>query len=286
MQNMTYDEALKSGIAYLEKQGVPNAHFDAEELLLFVADYSKADFLLHRMEEMSLGAEGRYGEFLEQRGKRIPLQHIIGVQDFMGLAFMVNSDVLCPRLDTESVVERALELARAYEEPTILDLCSGSGCIGISMYHFLKLRQKKVHVDGVDLSEKALEVAKRNAFTNRAFVEYYQGDLFEALPSDKKYDMIISNPPYIPSRVIDGLMPEVRDYEPRMALDGDEDGLKFYRLISERAREYLAPGGCLVYEIGFNQGEDVSRIMNDLGYRDVKIEKDLAQNDRIAFGFL
>ena len=286
LKNMTYDEALKNGIAYLEKHGVPNAHFDAEELLLFLVDFSKADFLLHRNSEMPLGAEARYGELLEDRGKRIPLQHIIGIQDFMGLDFYVNSDVLCPRLDTESVVEKALELVRAYEEPKILDLCTGSGCIGISMYHFLKLRQKKVHVDGVDLSEKALEMAKKNAFTNRAYVEFYQGDLFEALPTDKKYDMIISNPPYIPSRVIDGLMPEVRDHEPRTALDGDEDGLKFYRLISQQAREFLSPGGCLVYEIGFNQGRDVSDIMNELGYKNVSIEKDLAQNDRIAYGFL
>ena len=286
LKNMTYDEALKSGIAYLEKQGVPNAHFDAEELLLFVADFSKADYLLHRMEEMPLGEEGRFGKLLEQRGKRIPLQHIIGVQEFMGLEFFVNSDVLCPRLDTESVVEKALQLVHAYSEPKILDLCTGSGCIGITMYHYLKLIQKKVHVDAVDLSEKALDVAKKNAFTNRTYVEYYSGDLFEALPEGKKYDMIISNPPYIPSRVIDGLMPEVRDYEPRMALDGDEDGLKYYRLISDQAREYLNPGGCLIYEIGFNQGEDVSKIMNEFGYKNVAIEQDLAGNDRIAFGFL
>jgi release factor glutamine methyltransferase len=283
---MTYDEALKSGINYLEKHEVPNAHFDAEELLLYVSEFSKADYLLHRMEEMPGEKENGYLVFLEERGKRIPLQHIIGVQDFMGLEFKVNRDVLCPRLDTESVVERALELASHYEAPEILDLCTGSGCIAISMYHFLKSEKKKVRVDAVDLSEKALEVAKKNAFSNRAYIEFYQGDLFEPLPTDKKYDMIVSNPPYIPSRVIDGLMPEVRDHEPRTALDGDEDGLKFYRLISEQARNYLAPGGCLVYEIGFNQGEDVSEIMNSLGYKNVSVEKDLAQNDRIAFGFL
>ncbi len=283
---MTYDEALKSGIAYLEKHSVPNAHFDAEELLLYLAKFSKADFLMHRIDEIPENLENDYVLLLEQRGQRIPLQHIIGEQDFMGLTFLVNSDVLCPRLDTESVVERALQLAGKYENPKILDLCTGSGCIAISMYHFLKQEKKKISVDAVDLSEKALEVAKKNAFSNRAYIEFYQGDLFEPLTTEKKYDMIISNPPYIPSRVIDGLMPEVRDHEPRTALDGDEDGLKFYRLISEQAKNYLAPGGCLVYEIGFNQGEDVSEIMNELGYKNVSIEKDLAQNDRIAYGFL
>ena len=283
---MTYDEALKSGIAYLEKHSVPNAHFDAEELLLYLAEFSKADFLMHRIDEIPENLENDYVLLLEQRGQRIPLQHIIGEQDFMGLTFLVNSDVLCPRLDTESVVERALQLAGKYENPKILDLCTGSGCIAISMYHFLKQEKKKISVDAVDLSEKALEVAKKNAFSNRAYIEFYQGDLFEPLTTEKKYDMIISNPPYIPSRVIDGLMPEVRDHEPRTALDGDEDGLKFYRLISDHARNYLAPGGCLVYEIGFNQGRDVSEIMNSLGYKNVSVEKDLAQNDRIALGFL
>ena len=283
---MTYDEALKSGIAYLEKHSVPNAHFDAEELLLYLAKFSKADFLMHRIDEIPENLENDYVLLLEQRGQRIPLQHIIGEQDFMGLTFLVNSDVLCPRLDTESVVERALQLAGKYENPKILDLCTGSGCIAISMYHFLKQEKKKISVDAVDLSEKALEVAKKNAFSNRAYIEFYQGDLFEPLTTEKKYDMIISNPPYIPSRVIDGLMPEVRDHEPRTALDGDEDGLKFYRLISQQAREFLSPDGCLVYEIGFNQGRDVSDIMNELGYKNVSIEKDLAQNDRIAYGFL
>lgn len=283
---MTYDEALKNGIAYLEKHSVPNAHFDAEELLLYLAEFSKADFLMHRIDEIPENLENDYVLLLEQRGQRIPLQHIIGEQDFMGLTFLVNSDVLCPRLDTESVVERALQLAGKYENPKILDLCTGSGCIAISMYHFLKQEKKKISVDAVDLSEKALEVAKKNAFSNRAYIEFYQGDLFEPLTTEKKYDMIISNPPYIPSRVIDGLMPEVRDHEPRTALDGDEDGLKFYHLISDHAREHLAVGGCLIYEIGFNQGEDVSAIMKDLGYKEVKIEKDLAQNDRIVYGFL
>ena len=283
---MTYDEALKSGIAYLEKHSVPNAHFDAEELLLYLAKFSKADFLMHRIDEISESLENDYVLLLEQRGQRIPLQHIIGEQDFMGLTFLVNSDVLCPRLDTESVVERALQLAGKYENPKILDLCTGSGCIAISMYHFLKQEKKKISVDAVDLSEKALEVAKKNAFSNRAYIEFYQGDLFEPLTTEKKYDMIISNPPYIPSQVIDGLMPEVRDHEPRTALDGDEDGLKFYRLISQQARKFLSPGGCLIYEIGFNQGRDVSDIMNELGYKNVSIEKDLAQNDRIVYGFL
>ena len=282
---MTYFDAEKKGIGMLEGASVPNAHFDGEELLLFVTDFSKADYLLHKMDEMPKDIEDRYFDAIKTRMNRIPLQHIIGVQDFMGLLFEVNEDVLCPRLDTESVVEKALDLAVKYKEPTVLDLCTGSGCIAISMYHYLKEAKKKVSVTAVDASEKALNMAKKNALKNKAYIEFLHGDLFAPV-EDRKFDFIISNPPYIPSVVVDGLMPEVKDHEPRMALDGDADGLRFYRLISEQAPKYLKEGGTLIYEIGFNQGPDVRDIMMELGYNDVHVEKDLAGNDRIAFGFL
>lgn len=282
---MTYFEAEKKGIQKLEAALVPNAHFDGNELLLFVTGFSKSDYLLHKMDEMPKNQKEAYEEVLEKRCQRIPLQHIIGVQDFMGLLFEVNEDVLCPRLDTESVVEEALKLAGTMENPDILDLCTGSGCIAVSMYHYLKPQKKQVSVTAVDMSEKALNVAKKNALKHRAYIEFYQGDLLEPV-GDKRFDMIISNPPYIPSRVVDGLMPEVRDHEPRMALDGDEDGLKFYRRISEEGKAYIKPGGILIFEIGFNQGKDVGDIMKHNGFMDVTIKKDLAGNDRIAFGHL
>ncbi|MCR5546519.1 MAG: peptide chain release factor N(5)-glutamine methyltransferase [Lachnospiraceae bacterium] len=282
---MTYFDAVKYGIEKLEEAQVPNARFDAEELLLFVADFSKSDYLLHKIDEIKEEELLSYKEVIEKRCKRIPLQHIIGVQDFMGLMFEVNEDVLCPRLDTESVVEKAYDLIDAYESPKILDLCTGSGCIAVSMYHHVKKQKKKVAVYAVDASEKALNVAKKNALNNRAYIEFFLGDLFEPV-SDESFDMIISNPPYIPSLVVDGLMPEVRDHEPRMALDGDEDGLKFYRLISKEGKHHLHEGGVLIFEIGFNQGKDVETIMKNDGYLDVTIQKDLAGNDRIAFGHL
>ena len=282
---MTYFDAEKKGILALEAALVPNAHFDSQELLLYVTGFSKSDYLLHKMDEMPDNVCQKYEEAIEQRCRRIPLQHIIGVQDFMGLSFEVNEDVLCPRLDTESVVEQALNLAKNIENPKILDLCTGSGCIAISMYHFLKKPNNQVSVTAVDASEKALDMAKKNALKHRAYIQFYLGDLFEPLDEDT-FDMIISNPPYIPSRVVDGLMPEVKDHEPRMALDGDEDGLKFYRRISKEAKSFLKDGGILIFEIGFNQGKDVGDIMKNNGFYDVTIQKDLAGNDRIAFGHL
>ncbi|MCR4675586.1 MAG: peptide chain release factor N(5)-glutamine methyltransferase [Lachnospiraceae bacterium] len=282
---MTYFEAVKNGIQKLEAALVPNAHFDAEELMLFVTDFSKSDYLLHKMDEAKEEHLKSYEQVISKRCDRIPLQHIIGVQDFMGRLFEVNEDVLCPRLDTESVVEKAYDLIDAYENPEILDLCTGSGCIAISLYHHVKDQKKKVKVWAVDASEKALNVAKKNALNNRAYIEFFLGDLFEPI-AEERFDMIISNPPYIPSKVVDGLMPEVKDHEPRMALDGAEDGLKFYREISKEAKAHLKENGVLIFEIGFNQGKDVETIMKNCGYFDVTIQKDLAGNDRIAFGHL
>ena len=282
---MTYFEAEKKGIVALESAMVPNAHFDSQELLLFAADFSKSDYLLHKMDEIPQDVLEKYEGAIEQRCSRIPLQHIIGVQDFMGLLFEVNEDVLCPRLDTESVVEQALTLVENIENPRILDLCTGSGCIAVSLYHYLKKQKKQVSVTAVDASEKALNMAKKNALKHRAYIQFFLGDLFEPL-EEGDFDMIISNPPYIPSLVVDGLMPEVRDHEPRMALDGDEDGLKFYRRISKEAKSFLKKGGILIFEIGFNQGKDVGDIMKNNGFYDVTIRKDLAGNDRIAFGHL
>ena len=282
---MTYFEAEKQAIQKLESAMVPNAHFDAGELLLFVTDFSKSQMLMHKPEEMPQDQLAAYEEAIAKRMERIPLQHIIGVQDFMGLTFEVNEDVLCPRLDTESVVEKALELIGPWEKPEILDVCTGSGCIAVSLYHYLKKEKKPVSVSAIDLSEAALNMAKKNALKNHAYIQFYHGSLLEPVEG-KSFDMIISNPPYIPSKVVDGLMPEVKDHEPRMALDGDEDGLKFYRSITKDSKNHLTDHGILIFEIGFNQGKDVGDIMRDNGYLDVTIEKDLAGNDRIAFGHL
>ena len=198
-----------------------------------------------------------YEAALKKRAGHIPLQHITGEQEFMGLPFLVNADVLIPRQDTEILVEEALKKAKPGMR--VLDLCTGSGCI-----------------------IAALCVAKKNAGRNGVSPVFVQGDLFE--PVKGTFDLIVSNPPYIPTAEIEKLMPEVREHEPLLALDGKEDGLVFYKRIIEEGYPYLKPGGFLMFEIGCDQGKEVSARMEQAGYQDVKIIKDLAGLDRVVIG--
>ncbi|MCR4797366.1 MAG: peptide chain release factor N(5)-glutamine methyltransferase [Lachnospiraceae bacterium] len=305
---MTYNEALQAGIAELEKAQVPNAHFDAEELLLFATKMSRAIYLLSRRETVPEDLLEVYFSCIKRRCERVPLQHILGYQDFMGYSFKVNENVLCPRQDTESLVEKAYEILdemflrdgfskfenvvpirRSSENNAAgrkaLDLCTGSGCIAICLDLYAKENGFPLSVTATDASEDALSVAKENASHHKADIRFLQGDLFDAA-GDEKYDMIISNPPYIPKKVIEGLMPEVRDHEPHGALDGGEDGLYFYRRITSEAPAYLTERGYLICEIGFNQGKDVSEMLKSNGFMDVEVHKDLAGNDRIVLGHL
>ena len=221
-------------------------------------------------------------EAVEHRCTHYPLQYILGTTGFMGLEFMVNEAVLIPRQDTECLVELAVkkirQTLREQASCQVLDICTGSGCIGISV----KLLCPEAEVTLSDVSEGALDVAKKNAWNLGASVRTIESDLFENIQGS--YDYILSNPPYIPSRVIEGLMPEVREFEPRIALDGTEDGLYFYRAIAEDAVGYLRPGGWLIFEIGQEQGEDLLSILREQGFENTEIKKDLAGLDRIAVG--
>lgn len=270
---LTLKEALAKAVDKLQQMDVPDADIDAWYLLSYVTGLDRAAFFLHGEEPMAEPDMIRYRNLVTKRGERIPLQHLTGEQEFMGLDFHVNEHVLIPRQDTECLVERVLPYV---DGKRVLDVCTGSGCIAIAI---AKLGKPFI-VHGVDISEEALAVARQNATELNASVELFAGDLMTKI--DGQYDVIVSNPPYIPPSVIEGLMPEVRLHEPMLALDGGQDGLEFYRRIAEQAVTRLAPNGRLFLEIGCEQAVTVAEILQKQGYREVQVFQDLAGKDRIV----
>ena len=266
-----------------------------------------------------------YENALKKRAARIPLQQIIGQQEFMGLSFFVNEHVLIPRQDTETLVELVLQEQKD-KDISILDMCTGSGCIAVSLKKF----GGYAHVEGADISEESLKVAKRNSeeilenndvnndavssrteqiqnctnLTNnqnkqnnsakrkiseasklsQAGVTFRHSDMFSNFPETEQFDVIVSNPPYIPSAVIEELEPEVRDHEPRGALDGTADGLYFYRILAEECAKHLTPGGHVYFEIGYDQGMAVKELLDNHGFKDTRVIQDLAGKDRVVCG--
>lgn len=273
---MTYAQAFKNATEYLAERGVADASVDAWYLMEFCCGISRAEYLLRKTEEMPQDCLEEYQSLLAKRGERIPLQHLTGEQEFMGFSFRVSDQVLVPRQDTEVLVEEALRRLKCGRR--VLDLCTGSGCIAISIG---KLR-KDAAVTASDLSEEALSVARDNAERLEADISFRQSDLFEQLPD--AYDMIVSNPPYIPTRTIDDLAEEVRLHDPRMALDGGADGLVFYRKIIKESAPHLERGGWLLFEIGWEQADAVSEMMRENGFAEVRVIKDLAGLDRVVEG--
>lgn len=270
---LTLKEALAKAVDKLQQMEVPDADIDAWYLLSYVTGLERAAFFLHGEEPMAEPDMIRYCDLVTKRGERIPLQHLTGEQEFMGLDFHVNEHVLIPRQDTECLVERVLPYV---DGKRVLDVCTGSGCIAIAI---AKLGKPFI-VHGVDISEEALAVARQNATELNASVELFAGDLMTKM--DGQYDVIVSNPPYIPPSVIEGLMPEVRLHEPMLALDGGQDGLEFYRRIARQAVTRLAPNGRLFLEIGCEQAAAVAEILQKQGYREVQVFQDLAGKDRIV----
>ena len=273
---MTYREAVASGTATLELAGVTDSELDAWYLLQMVCRIERSYYYMHGEEDLPEEQQREYEIAVQKRSEHIPLQYIIGEQEFMGLKFKVNPNVLIPRQDTETLVEEALKVLKPGMQ--VLDLCTGSGCILIS----LMKNVPDLTGIGSDVSKTALLVAKENAKQYELAAEWVRSDLFDNIGG--KYDMIVSNPPYIRTEEIAKLMPEVRDFEPIDALDGREDGLYFYRRIVGEAQEYLNPGGYLYFEIGYDQGEAVSSMMREAGFTDVEVIKDLAHNDRVVKG--
>lgn len=229
-----------------------------------------------------------YENTLEKRASRIPLQQILGQQEFMGLTFFVNEHVLIPRQDTETLVELVLNEQKD-KNVSILDMCTGSGCIAVS----LKKLGGYACVEGADISEEALKVAKRNSEeilensdvnSSRTGVIFRRSDMFSAFPETERFNVIVSNPPYIPSAVIEELEPEVRDHEPRGALDGTADGLYFYRILAEECAKHLTPGGHVYFEIGYDQGAAVKELLDIHGFKDTRVIQDLTGKDRVVCG--
>ncbi len=273
---MTWQNALRQGEQFLAEMHIDNAAVDAWYLLEYCAEIDRTWFLLNRGEEMPEHVYRQYQELLNKRSLHIPLQHLTGEQEFMGLPFHVNEHVLIPRQDTETLVEEVLSIVKKGDR--VLDLCTGSGCIIISL---VKLAEQISGV-GIDLSDEALVVAKENAKRLQADVTFFKSDLFDQVTGE--FDCIVSNPPYIATAQIDTLMEEVRCMEPRMALDGMEDGLFFYRKIVKESAAYLKKGGWLCFEIGCDQADDVSEMMRIAGYENRKVIKDLAGLDRVVMG--
>lgn len=271
---MEYVVVYKEGAARLRDSGVREAELDARLLLEYVCHTDRNTLLAHPEREVSEEERAKFLTLIERREKREPLQYITKEQEFMGLTFETSVNTLIPRQDTECLVEEAMK--NLHDGMAILDVCCGTGCILLSLLHY----SNDCTGVGVDIDANAVSLAKKNAKNLGIDATFAVSDLFEAV--EGTFDLITSNPPYIPTKVIETLDPEVKDYEPMAALDGGEDGLTFYRLIAAKAKQYLKRGGMIFFEIGYDQGEDVSEIMKENGYRHIEVKKDLAGLDRIV----
>ncbi len=257
-----------------------NPLFEAEQMVMAVCNLDRTELVLKGRNEASEEEKEKVNDMVLRRLKGEPLQYIIGECEFMSLKFYTERGVLIPRSDTETLVEKILDFTDENKEYKVLDICTGTGCIGISIANY----RKKAEVKLLDISDIAINLAKRNIILNnvndRVFAE--KEDILKDYPKDK-YDIIVSNPPYIESDVIDTLQVEVKDYEPHLALDGGKDGLIFYRRIADIAPKMLNVGGILAFEIGYNQGSKVLEIMKKSFYN-IQIIKDLCGNDRVVIG--
>lgn len=313
-------DVLNYGKQILKDAGIAEADLDAWYLFEKIFGISRAQyFMCAREKDSGDGLETKmavYDDALKKRASRIPLQQILGQQEFMGLTFFVNEHVLIPRQDTETLVELVLNEQKD-KNISILDMCTGSGCIAVS----LKKLGGYAHVEGADISDEALKVAKRNSTeileaasdgitmkqTQNCInlannqkrddnseenegsaaadgVKFRHSDMFSGFQEIEQFNVIVSNPPYIPSAVIEELEPEVRDHEPRGALDGTADGLYFYRILAEECAKHLTPGGHVYFEIGYDQGMAVKELLDAHGFKDTRVIQDLTGKDRVVCG--
>lgn len=295
---MTLKEILSWGTDCLHENKIAEAKLDAWYLLEYLTGISRTDFFMNPDKKVSQDIEIKYRQCIEKRKNHYPLQYITNSQQFMGYDFYVDESVLVPRPETEQLVVEAEKYLQHIVEMkktvglnikacetdenrkiNILDMCTGSGCIAIS----IKLRNEICNVTAVDISEAALKTADKNAKNLNADVNFVKSDLFNEFV-DEKYDIIVSNPPYIETDEINLLMEEVRDFEPVLALDGKSDGLFFYRKIIDESKKYLNSDGKILFEIGYNQGSAVSDLLSQAGFTDIEVIKDLSGLDRIVSG--
>lgn len=271
---MNYEQMYRFGVQTLEQAGIKEAGLDARLLLEEVCRTDHNTLLCHGDREVTKEEEVQFRSYVERRSSHVPLQHILGYQEFMGLRFEVNEHVLIPRQDTEILVEEVMRYL--HDGMRILDLCTGSGCILLSLLHY----SNGCYGMGVDISRDALETARRNAKALDLAADFRESDLFEMVAGT--YDILVSNPPYIESDVIPTLMEEVREHDPYLALDGGKDGLSFYRRIIEEADAYLCRGGRIFLEIGSEQAEAVSGLLRKAGFAQIEVIRDLAGLDRVV----
>ena len=290
---MTYKDILVEASDKLKEVDITEAELDARILFEEAFGVNRGWLLAHFSEKVDITQESislsykKFLEYIERRSKRIPLQHILGYRDFMGMKFRVTPDVLIPRMDTEILVEEAL--LKLHDGMKILDMCTGSGCILISLLKYTN----SCRGVGVDLSQSALEVAEENAkelLKGRGDISYcyvnsnmFSSEYFSE-NEDGPFDLIVSNPPYIKSDVIPMLDIEVREHDPMMALDGGSDGLKFYRILAKESPKYLASGGWIMLEIGYDEAKEVTELLSRNGFEDIETVKDLAGLDRVVKG--
>lgn len=273
----TFETVYQRAVASLTEHHVPDPALDAWYLFEYVTGISRAKYFLDKEGMMPEQLEIAYQGLIEERSKRIPLQYLTGEQEFMGFPFKVSPATLIPRQDTEILVEEAMKVAAGKR---VLDLCTGTGCILLSLAKLCNLKEAV----GTDISEEAISLAQDNAAALQACASFYSGDLFHALKTTDKFDLIVSNPPYICTEEIKTLQPEVREHEPMSALDGATDGLKFYRQIISEAPNYLNDGGWLMFEIGCEQAQKVSELLAAAGFTNIKVVKDYAGLDRVVCG--
>ena len=277
---MKIEDILKDNILKLKEANIEDANIIARELLAYTLKKDRQYLIINSKEEIGREEQIEYNNNIDSIIMGKPLQYITNKQEFMKMNFFVNESVLIPQPDTEILVEKVLEICNKFfenQEIKILDLCTGSGAIAISLYKYLKDENKKIFAS--DISDKAIEVAKLNSKENGAKIEFIQSNMFEQI-AENNFDIIVSNPPYIEREELKKLPKDVR-HEPQIALDGGDDGLDFYRIIAENAYKYIKNKGKLCLEIGYNQKNEVVKILEETGkYDNIEAYKDLSGNDR------
>lgn len=280
---MIIKEVLKSSIEEINKLNIEDASMKVKMLLSDILGKEKEYLLIHDNEELSQDVLDNFYAKLDRLKNEEPIQYILNKQEFMGFEFYVDENVLIPQPDTEILVEEVVDISKKINnnsnELRVLDMCTGSGAIAISLSKLIE----KASVSASDISDGALNVAKENAIKNSVNIEFYKSDLFNDISKNVKFDIIVSNPPYIQTEVIKGLSKEVQS-EPFIALDGGEDGLVFYREIIKNAKDYIVEDGYLALEIGYDQKESVTNLLRENGYKNIYSKTDLAGNDRVVVG--
>lgn len=280
---MKIKELLAKGSEILKINQIEYYKQDAMLLLCEALGCDNLFIIINGENNVDIEEEALFLKYIEKRAEHYPVKYILKSAEFMGVDFYVKEGVLIPRADTETLVEEIINIVERRNYKTICDVCSGSGAIGLSIAYICD----GVKVDLCDISEVAQEVTEKNIsrLDLHEKANFYKSDLLEfAVKINKRYDVIVSNPPYIRTEEINNLMKDVKDYEPHLALDGKEDGLYFYKKITEQAIQLLNDGGILAYEIGFDQRIEVEKILKYVGFTDVYSLKDLGGNDRVVIG--